>query len=139
MAQILKQPTPLVPHPEEALIRYETNEEEGQLSINTKIIITLFSVAPLAYSGLFAFHYIGGGFLYYYEYLAAVHGREPAPIYSRIKVTKTLGDEVNWFQIQRCLGNDLGLTRRGDTWTVLRDIIQELFSPTAAPGFVMVS
>jgi len=110
------------------------------LSLNTKVVLIATLLSLLTYSVLYAYHYLGGGFLYYYEYLAAVVWHtEPSPACFRIKVAKDLKDSVDWFQMQRCLGNDLGLTRRGDSWRVLREIIQQLFAPTTAPGFVVAS
>ena len=144
MARVVDQPIRHARLPKDPYELAFTDEEPRKfkfrdLSLNTKVVLAATSLSLSTYSVSFLYHYLGGGLLYYYEYLAAVVGyAEPSPACFRIKLAKDSGDRVDWFQLQRCLGNDLGLTRRGEPLVVIREIIQQLFAPNAAPGFILV-
>jgi len=123
-----------LPGPEDENTRKPTFRN---LSLNTKVVLISTSLPLFIYSASYTYRYLGGTFLYSYEYLVAVFGDGEHPLLGcfRFKFPKHLRSSDSWFQKQRCLGNELGLTRRGDAWRIWIDIVQDLLMPTTVPGF----
>lgn len=108
-----------------------------------KCLLVATGIGSALYSLAYGYRYLGGFLIYHYEYVLTASGyAEPLRGCRALKrAEEKLWDQLdnsNWFYLQRCLGNDMGLTRPGEVVPVVWEITRRLANPQYFPGIIPV-
>ncbi|KAH8587122.1 hypothetical protein B0O99DRAFT_698931 [Bisporella sp. PMI_857] len=106
-----------------------------------KCLLVATGIGSALYSLAYGYRYLGGFLIYHYEYVLTASGyAEPLRGCRALKrAEEKLWDQLdnsNWFYLQRCLGNDMGLTRPGEVVPVVWEITRRLANPQYFPGII---